>query len=34
MPGEENAARVYDDAMEAGYGNEDFSATVKVVRGK
>ncbi|MBR3363403.1 MAG: NAD(P)-dependent oxidoreductase [Solobacterium sp.] len=32
MPGEENAARVYDEAMEKGYGGEDFCATVKVVR--
>ncbi|MCR5795118.1 MAG: NAD(P)-dependent oxidoreductase [Solobacterium sp.] len=32
MPGEENAARVYDEAMEKGYGSEDFCATVKVVR--
>lgn len=32
MPGEENAKRVYDAAMEAGYGKEDFSATIKVVR--
>lgn len=32
MPGEENAAAVYDEAMERGYGSEDFSATVKVVR--
>lgn len=34
MPGEENAVHVYDKAMEEGLGNEDFSATVKVVRGK
>ena len=34
MPGEENAASVYDAAMEQGFGGEDFSATVKVVRGK
>lgn len=34
MPGQENTKRVYDLAMEAGYGKEDFSATVKVVRGK
>ncbi len=34
MPGEANAVRVYDEAMEKGYGNEDFSATVKVVRGR
>lgn len=32
MPGEENAKRVYDSALEAGYGKEDFCATVKVVR--
>ena len=32
MPGEENAVRVYDRAMEKGYGKEDFSATIKVVR--
>ena len=32
MPGEESAARVYDEAMEKGYGPEDFCATVKVVR--
>ncbi|MBO6158162.1 MAG: NAD(P)-dependent oxidoreductase [Firmicutes bacterium] len=32
MPGEENAVRVYDQAMEKGYGKEDFSATIKVVR--
>jgi 3-hydroxyisobutyrate dehydrogenase len=32
MPGEENAKRVYDEAMTAGYGKEDFSATIKVVR--
>ena len=34
MPGEENAVRVYDEAMEQGLGNEDFSATVKVVKGR
>lgn len=33
MPGEENAAKVYDRAMEAGLGKEDFCASVKVVRG-
>ena len=33
MPGEENAARVYDKALEMGIGKEDFSATIKVVRG-
>ena len=32
MPGEENAVRVYDRAMEKGFGKEDFSATIKVVR--
>lgn len=32
MPGEENAARVYDKAMEMGLGKEDFCATIKVVR--
>lgn len=32
MPGEENAVRVYDKAMEMGLGKEDFSATIKVVR--
>ncbi len=34
MPGEENAARVYDKAMEMGLGKEDFCATIKVVRGE
>ena len=34
MPGEENAARVYDKAMEMGLGREDFCATIKVVRGE
>lgn len=34
MPGEENAQRVYDEAMEQGLGAEDFCATVKVVRGR
>lgn len=33
MPGEANAKRIYDAAMEAGYGKEDFCATIKVVRG-
>lgn len=33
MPGEENAVRVYDQAMAEGYGSEDFSATIKVVKG-
>ena len=32
MPGEENAAKVYDDAMALGLGAEDFCATIKVVR--
>lgn len=32
MPGEKNAKCVYDAAMEAGYGKEDFCATIKVVR--
>ena len=32
MPGEENAAKVYDRAMEEGLGSQDFSATIKVVR--
>ena len=32
MPGEENAKRVYDEAMARGFGKEDFSATIKVVR--
>lgn len=34
MPGEENAMRVYDQAMADGCGKEDFCATIKVVRGK
>ncbi len=34
MPGEENARRVYDEAMAQGLGAEDFCATVKVVRGR
>ena len=32
MPGEENAIKVYEKAMDMGLGKEDFSATVKVVR--
>jgi len=32
MPGVANAKNVYDKAMAAGYGKEDFCATVKVVR--
>ncbi len=34
MPGEENAVRVYDEAMAKGIGKEDFCATIKVVRGE
>lgn len=33
MPGEAVAKQVYDKAMEAGYGKEDFCATIKAVRG-
>ncbi len=33
MPGEAAAKNVYDKAMDAGYGKEDFCATIKVVRG-
>ncbi len=32
MPGEENAKRVYDKALENGMAKEDFRATIKVVR--
>ncbi len=32
MPGEENAVRVYEEAMAQGLGKEDFCATIKVVR--
>lgn len=32
MPGEAVAKHIYDEAMEAGYGKEDFCATIKVVR--
>lgn len=32
MPGESNVKGVYDEALKAGYGKEDFCATVKVVR--
>ncbi len=32
MPGEANAKQVYDAALKAGYGKEDFCATIKVVR--
>lgn len=34
MPGEENAQRVYQTALDQGMGKEDFRATIKVVRGK
>lgn len=34
MPGEENAAAVYDEAMAKGYGPEDFSASIKAVKGR
>jgi 3-hydroxyisobutyrate dehydrogenase len=34
MTGEQNVIRVYDEAMNKGYGKEDFSATIKVVRGE
>ena len=34
MPGEENAARIYDEALAKGIGKEDFCATIKVVRGE
>lgn len=34
MPGEANAQRVYQDALDKGYGKEDFCATIKVVRGQ
>ena len=33
MPGEANAAAVYDRAMEMGLGDEDFSASIKAVKG-
>lgn len=32
MPGEENVKAVYDRALAAGYGKEDFCATIKTVR--
>jgi len=32
IPGAENAANVYDKAMELGINKEDFSATIKVVK--
>jgi len=34
MPGEENAKRVYQTALDEGMGKEDFRATIKVVRKK
>lgn len=34
MPGEEHVGRVYQKAMELGYGTEDFCATIKVVKGQ
>ena len=34
MPGEENASRVYDEAVKEGLTKEDFCATVKVVRSR
>lgn len=33
MPGEATAKNVYEKALAAGYGKEDFCATIKVVRG-
>ena len=33
VPGEENAVRVYEEAMEKGLGAEDWGATIKIVRG-
>lgn len=33
VPGGENVCHVYEKAMKAGYGKEDFCATYKVVRG-
>lgn len=32
MPGEENAKKVYDAAMEAGFAKEDWTATYKIVK--
>lgn len=32
LPGAENARKVYEKAMKAGYGKEDFSATIKVFK--
>ena len=34
MPGEVNAARVYDRAMEEGLGGKDFSASIEIVKGE
>lgn len=34
MPGEEHVRQLYHQAMENGYGKEDFCATIKVVRGE
>ncbi len=34
MPGEENAQRVYQTALDKGMAKEDFRATIKVVRGR
>lgn len=34
LTGAENAKKVYEQAMDKGYGKEDFSATFKVVRGE
>lgn len=32
MPGEEHISSVYQKAMDAGYGKEDFCATIKIVK--
>lgn len=32
MPGEQNACKVYEEALEKGMGKEDFRATIKIVR--
>lgn len=34
LPGAINVQKVYSKAIESGYGKEDFSATIKVVKGK
>ena len=34
LPGAENVQKIYTSAMESGYGKEDFSATIKVVKEK